>query len=397
MNRITRFVHGRGTVSDAVRHHRSRDGVPSGMLAFSEMRRPVVFWNITYECNLACSHCYIEAQPGAGRGDELSTAEAQALIDDLARMRVPLILFSGGEPLMREDFWELAEHAKVRGIKTALSTNGTLITPDVARRLQDRDVEYVGISLDGACEGTHDALRAMPGSFRRAIAGIKNCAAIGLACGIRVTATRENHHEMAALIDLAKDLGVQRFCVYWLVPSGRGRDLHASMQLTSEQVTGILDLLYRRARETDPQSMEFLTVDAPQDRIYLLNTLKREDLRAYEDMCTLLRYSGVGCSAGDRVANIDPVGNVYPCQFAQLAQLKIGNVREQPFSTLWNDPDNAVLSVFRRKIDLVQGACSRCSSKVACGGGCRIRAYAAYGDLMAEDPFCILSSAGSDP
>jgi Fe-coproporphyrin III synthase len=393
MNRITQFVHGKGTVSELLRHRREpRQPVPSGLLAFTELRRPVVFWNMTGRCNLLCSHCYMEAGPEARREDELTTEEAKALIDDLAGLRVPLLLFSGGEPLVRDDFWDLARYAAEKDLTTALSTNGTLITPEVARNLKDVGVEYAGVSLDGASPETHDRMRGVPGSFERALRGLENCVAVGLKCGVRVTVTRENHTEISDLIDLALAAGVPRFCVYWLVPSGRGRELRAAGRLRPAEIREVLDLLYRRARSLDPGVMEFLTVDAPQDAVYLLSTLRREDAPAYASMCTLLEHSGVGCSAGDRVANIDPSGNVYPCQFAQLEELRIGNIRERRFGDLWNDPLNPVLSLFRTKNERVGGTCGGCSYREICGGGCRVRAFAEDGDLWAEDPLCPLCS-----
>jgi len=394
MNRITSYVHAAGTVSEALRH-RAGDRPPSRMLAFSDIRRPVVFWNITNRCNLRCSHCYIRAGPGQQREDELTTKEGLGLIDDLAGMHVPLLLFSGGEPLLRDDFWDLAGHAKERGLTTALSTNGTLITPAVARRLCDAGVEYVGVSLDGATAETHDRMRNVPGSFDLALSALRNCRSAGLKCGVRVTATQENYTEIPDLIDLSLDAGAERFCVYWLVPSGRGREGYDALQLRSHEIAGLLDLLFEKAHDVDPAAMEFLTVDAPQDTIYLLKKLQEEDLPRYESMCTLLARAGVGCSAGDRVANIDPSGTVYPCQFAQTDELRVGSIRERPFGAIWNDPENPVLSNFRRKKDLVGGACGRCSYRDTCGGGCRVRALFESGDLRGEDPLCPLCREGA--
>lgn len=389
MNRITRYIHAKGTVSEVLRH-RAEGRTPSGTLAFSDIRRPVVFWNITNRCNLLCSHCYIRAGPGRQREGELTTEEGLRLIDDLAAMRVPLLLFSGGEPLIREDFWDLAGHAKECGLATALSTNGTLITPAVARRLRDTGVEYAGVSLDGATAETHDRMRNVPGSFDRALLALKNCRSAGLKCGVRVTATRENYAEIPDLIGLSLDAGAERFCVYWLVPSGRGGEGYDALQLRPHEIVGLLDLLYARACDTDPAATEFLTVDAPQDAVYLLKRLQEENLSAYESMCALLACAGVGCSAGDRIANIDPCGTVYPCQFAQMSELRIGSVRERPFSAVWNDPENSILADFRRKKDLIGGSCGICTYRDRCGGGCRIRAYADTGDLWAEDPLCLL-------
>lgn len=391
MNRITQFLHGTGTVSELMRHRRE-EPVPGRLLAFTEHRGPVVFWNMTRRCNLLCSHCYMEAGPGAPREDELTTEEAEGLIDDLVAARVPLLLLSGGEPLVREDFWDLARHARDRGLATALSTNGTLVTPEVARELLRAGVRYAGISLDGASPATHDRMRNVPGSFRLAVRGLESCVAAGLKCGVRVTVTPGNRAEIPALVDLALGLGVPRFCVYWLVPSGRGRTLDGRGRLGANEMRGILDHLHERARRTDPGVMEFLTVDAPQDALYLLSVLQREDAPAHASMCSLLERSGEGCSAGNRVANIDPAGDVYPCQFAQFKELRIGSVRERRFREIWNDPDNRVLALFRETGKRPGGRCGTCPHGDTCGGGCLVRAYAGTGDLRGGDPFCFLGA-----
>ena len=389
MIRITQLVHGTGTVSKAIKHRKvPPHRVPSNMLAFTETRRPLVFWNITNQCNLSCAHCYINASPGAQRGDELTLKEAKAFIDDLADMQIPLLMFTGGEPLVRNDFWKIANYARLKRLKTALSSNGALITKNVAKKIKGLEVEYVGVSLDGASEKTHDTFRNQPGSFRKSVQALKNCVEIGLKCGIRVTITKDNYHEISDLIDLSIQLGVPRFCVYWLVPSGRGRGLYANKQLKHNEVAQILDLLYRKAKEFDPEHIEILTVDAPQDSLYILDKLKKEGSPEYGNAIKLLEYTGDSCSAGDRIANVDPAGNVYPCQFAQLEELRIGNVRQRKFSEIWNDSKNPILSAFRNKTKHLKGKCGVCAYKELCNGGCRIRAYVEYGDPWAEDPFC---------
>ncbi len=388
MIRITQLVHGKGTVSEALKHRkRPPHQVPSRLLAFAETRRPVVFWNITNKCNLACAHCYINARPELDGRDELSLEESKAFIADLAEMRIPLLLFTGGEPLVRKDFWELADYATAKGLKTALSTNGTLITKEVAAKIKALGIEYVGVSLDSAKEETHDAIRNQPGCFKRAVQALRNCAEIGLKAGIRVTITRDNYREIADLLDFSLALNIPRFCVYWLVPSGRGKEIY-NLQLEPQEVARIFDLLYQRARDLNPGKMEILTVDAPQDGVYLLNKLKEDNSQEYGNALKLLEYTGDSCSAGDRVANVDPGGDVYPCQFAQLEEFKIGNIRERNFSELWNDSENPVLAVFREKTKLLKGKCGSCVYKELCGGGCRIRAYAEEGDIWAEDPLC---------
>jgi len=391
MNRITQCMHGRGTVSGVMRHrHKPQADVPSTYLAFSGMYRPVVFWNLTDRCNLSCTHCYSKSGPGRTTEGELSTAEALGVIDDLADMGVPLILFTGGEPLLREDLRELAQHARDRGLKMALSTNGTLITPDVAREIRECGIEYAGISLDGATAETHDRFRNSPGAFEQTIRAFAACKETGLRCGVRVTLTKENYRELEALVDLSLSHEASRFCLYWLVPTGRGIDSYSRLQLDHNDVTEALSLLYRKAKEIDPAAMEFLTVDAPQDCIHLLASMEKDKSEDLADARELLESLKGGCSAGTRVANIDAQGNVYPCQFARSGEFLVGNIRHKPFSRIWADSANPVLARFREKQARFKGRCGKCSYRDLCGGGCRVRAHAVQGDFLAEDPFCFV-------
>lgn len=392
MNRITQCLHGRGTVSSVMQHrYKAPAEVPGRYLAFSENYRPVVFWNLTDRCNLNCTHCYSRSGPDSPTEEELSTDEACGLIDDLAAMGVPLILFSGGEPLLRADIWDLARHAAGRGIRMALSTNGTLITPDIARRIKECGIAYAGISLDGATEETHDRFRNSPGAFRQTVEAFASCREAGLRCGVRVTLNRGNFSELEALIDRAVALGASRFCLYWLVPSGRGTGSYERLQLGSREVTEALSLLYRKAQEIPAGTMEFLTVDAPQDCIHLLASMEAENSPDLADARGLLESLHGGCSAGTRVANIDPRGNVYPCQFARSLEFLVGNIRDRPFSELWSDGTGPVLTRFRDKQARFGGRCSTCRQRELCGGGCRVRAYAVSGDFLAEDPFCYVN------
>ncbi|NMC35273.1 MAG: radical SAM protein [Veillonellaceae bacterium] len=397
MNRITQCMHGRGTVSGVMKHrHKPQGDVPSGFLAFAGMYRPVVFWNITDRCNLSCTHCYSKSGPGRTTEGELTTAEAFGVIDDLADMGVPLILFTGGEPLMRADIWELATHARSRGLKMALSTNGTLITPDIVRRIKECGIEYAGISLDGAIAKTHDRFRNSDGAFDQTIRAFAACKEAGLRCGVRVTLTKENCRELEALVDLSLSLGASRFCLYWLVPTGRGSESYARLQLDRDEVIEALSILYRKAKETDPALMEFLTVDAPQDCIHLLASMEKDGSEDLADARELLESLKGGCSAGTRVANIDTRGNVYPCQFARSPEFLVGNIRDRPFSKIWSDGSNSVLARFRDKQAQFGGRCASCNYRDLCGGGCRVRAHAAEGDFLAEDPFCFIAVNG-DP
>jgi Fe-coproporphyrin III synthase len=391
MIRITRLLNGTGTAGAALKYRNAEPSeVPRPVLAFTETRRPVVFWNMTRTCNLACSHCYINAGPDAAERSpqgELSHEEARAFIADLATIKIPLLMFTGGEPLVRPDFWELAECAKESGLTTAMSTNGTLITRKIAERIKESGIEYVGISLDGANKEIHDAIRNQAGCFDRSVQALKYCGDAGIKTGIRITVTKDNIHEVGPLIDLARNLKVPRFCVYWLVPSGRGGGIY-DKQIPVDEASRIFDTLLKRAEELKDEGIEFLTVDAPQDGIRLLTSLKENGNREYENALTLLQCTGDSCSAGDRVANVDPSGIVYPCQFMQREEFRIGNVREQDFSRIWSDPNNPVLTAFRQKKRLLTGKCGSCGYKDICGGGCRIRAYAHYNDLWADDPLC---------
>jgi len=389
MNRITQCMHGRGTVSGVMKHrHKPQGDVPSRYLAFSGMYRPVVFWNLTDRCNLSCTHCYSRSGPGRTTEGELTTAEAFGVIDNLAAMGVPLILFTGGEPLMRADLFDLAVHARSRGLKMALSTNGTLITPAIARRIRESGIEYAGISLDGAKAETHDRFRNYPGAFDQTLRAFSACKEAGLRCGVRVTLTKENCHELEALVDRSISLGASRFCLYWLVPTGRGNESYARLQLDRAGVVEALDVLYRKAKETDPATMEFLTVDAPQDCIHLLASMETDGSEDLADARELLESLKGGCSAGTRVANIDTLGNVYPCQFARSPEFLVGNIRVRPFSKIWADTENPVLARFREKDVRLGGRCGGCNYRDLCGGGCRVRAHAVDGNFLAEDPFC---------
>jgi len=376
--------------------NREKVGISPQFLAYDQVIRPVVFWNLTGRCNLSCVHCYNASGPAIVSRDELTTAEALAFIDDCAHLKVPVLLLTGGEPLIREDLWLLAEHARSCGIRTALSSNGTLITAGVAEKIKRTGIGYVGISLDGATAHTHDQFRNYDGAFDRAVRAFQHCVDAGVKCGVRVTLTKENLNELGPLIDLSLKIGACRFCMYWLVPSGRGADTYREMQVSEKDITAALDVLYQYAKKIDPSVMEFLTVDAPQDAVHLLEMMEREEVADLPEARDLITSMKGGCSAGSRVANVTQYGDVYPCQFAQIREFYIGSIREKPFSVLYNDSENPVLKRFREKQDHLTGQCRRCSYLTICGGGCRVRAYHETGDMYADDPFCdILARQGN--
>ncbi len=358
------------------------------LLRYSEPQAPLVVWNITRECNLACRHCYLGAMARPAE-DELSGAEARAFMDDLAELGVPLLAFSGGEPLARPDVFELAAYARSRGLPTLLSTNGTLITPETARRIREAGFSYVGISIDGT-EETHDRFRGKKGAFREAVEGIRNLQAEGLRVGLRITVTRLNFDDLEGVFDLALREGVPRVTVFQLVYAGRGKELldwdierEARRQLISWVLEKSL-LLSREGRE-----VEVVTADNYADGVYLYRYIRHAQPERAGEVRELLRLQS-GCRAGERLLNVDFRGEVHPCPYWQSRSL--GNVRERKLSEIWRDSSNPFLQTMRNKAFYLKGRCGRCLYRSVCGG-CRVRAEMAYGDPLAEDPACYLEEA----
>jgi radical SAM protein with 4Fe4S-binding SPASM domain len=354
------------------------------LMQFCNNLRPLVVWNITRRCNLACRHCYLDAQDCAG-GAELSTDQAREFINDLGKMQVPVLLLSGGEPLLRPDLYELIGMANEAGVRPVLSTNGMLITPEVAHAIHAAGIRYVGVSLDGMRD-THDDFRGQTGAFDAAVQGIKNSMAEGLHTGVRFTVNAQNYQDLGPLLDYIRDLGVPRFCMYHLVYAGRG---DAGIDLTPEQSRSVIELLINRTLKYDREGggLEILTVDNPADGISIYEHVQREDPERAEQVYGLLGQHG-GCSAGIKIANVDPEGNVHPCQFWTGATL--GNVVERPLSEIWADESHPLLAALRHREEHLQGICADCAHSAVCGG-CRVRALAVTGDAWAEDPACYLT------
>lgn len=371
-----------GTVSAAL--HQEVAAADPRLMQFCNNLRPLVVWNTTRRCNLACRHCYLDAQDCAGRA-ELSTDQARAFIGDLGKMQVPVLLLSGGEPLLRPDLYELIAMANEAGVRPVLSTNGMLITPEVARDMHTAGIRYVGVSLDGMRD-THDDFRGQTGAFDAAVQGIKNSLAEGLHTGVRFTVNAQNYQELGPLLDYIRDLGVPRFCMYHLVYAGRG---DAGIDLTSEQNRWVIDLLINRTLKYDREGggLEILTVDNPADGISIYEHVQREDPERAKQVYGLLGQHG-GCSAGIKIANVDPEGNVHPCQFWTGATL--GNVLQRPLSEIWADESHPLLAALRHREEHLQGICADCAHSAVCGG-CRVRALAVSGEEWAEDPACYLN------
>ncbi len=379
---LSKMVGGEITVSEKLTY-KSREKIPRKLVEASKKPIPVTVWNTTSRCNLKCMHCYADA--GAKKAGELTTQEAKEFIDDLAEMKVPVLLLSGGEPVMREDITELIAHAKSKGIHVSLSTNGTLIDGETAEKLAEAGVDYVGVSIDGS-EETNDRFRGLKGAFRRAMEGLENAASAGIPTGIRFTVTKFNLRDVPEVIDLLVENEVPRFCLYHLVPSGRA-DFQIDINLKERR--DLMEFLFRKSLELkdSKEKTEILTVDNPADGVFFYLKLKEMDESLAEYALEFLRYRG-GDSSGFRIADIDMFGNVHPNQF--WFDYTCGNIRERRFSEIWLNPEDELLIKLREKEKHINGRrCGRCHFKSICGGF-RLRALRA-GDLWGDDPSCYLS------
>ena len=384
---ISKLYCGQVETSDFLRYGRNSGTLPSHLLQFSKDKKPVVVWNMTQRCNLKCVHCYAHANTLEGQ-DPISTEQAKSFIDDLADFGCPVMLFSGGEPLVRRDLVELASHATKRGMRAVISTNGTLITREKARELKQVGLSYVGISLDGL-EEVHDRFRGVKGAFAKALDGIANCQAEDLKVGLRFTINRRNVQEIPGIFALLKERAIPRACFYHLVYSGRGSAM-IEEDLSHSQTRAALDLIMDETRALFDQGYpkEILTVDNHADGPYVWMRLKKEDPKRAEEVFTLLQYNegnnsgrGFGCVSWD--------GKVHADQFWR--EHVFGNILERPFSQIWDDPSIELLHKLKDKKSYVTGRCAQCRFLAICGGNFRARAEAVYGQEWASDPACYLT------
>jgi radical SAM protein with 4Fe4S-binding SPASM domain len=379
------------TPGDWLRYGRIDGGARPGEVVpeKASARRPIVVWNITRQCNLRCVHCYNDS--GVGKScDEISTDKAKAVIDDLAGFGVPSILFSGGEPLMRQDLFELIEHAVSTGVRTVISTNGTLIEEDKARQIKQLGVSYVGISLDGIGP-VNDQFRGVTGAFERAVRGIRNCRNAGVRVGLRLTLTKRNVQDIEGLFEFFEAEGIERVCFYHLVPSGRGAAI-ADEDLTHEQTREALDCILAKARQLKQsgRATDILTVDNHVDGVYLYRKLLAEGSPRAKEVWDLLTWNGGGLySSGVGIGCIDYNGHVHPDQF--WWHYDLGSIHDRPFSAIWTDPAEPLLKGLRDRRSMIKGRCRLCRYFDACGGSLRVRADALLHDPWAPDPACYLT------
>ena len=378
-----------GTVepSDALRYGRMSSQLPSHLLQFSSDKRPVVVWNVTRQCNLKCVHCYAHAK-NIPFDNELSTMEGKNLIDDLAGFGVPVLLISGGEPLVRKDLPELAAYAVEKGMRAVISTNGTLITPQMAGTLKKIGLSYVGISLDGM-EEINDRFRGVKGAFRSALKGIENCKKAGIKVGLRFTINKINVGEIPELFKLLEEKDIPRICFYHLVYAGRGSKL-VEEDLTHKESRRAVDLIMDLTKRLHDQGKpkEVLTVDNHADGPFIHLRLKKENPERAQEVLELLKMNegnnsgiGIGCISWD--------GEVHADQFWR--HYSFGNVKDRPFSEIWTDTSDPLMKKLKEKKKYAKGRCATCRWLDICAGNFRVRSEAVTGDVWAPDPACYLT------
>jgi len=336
-----------------------------------------VFWETTTGCNLACRHCRrLEVSQALSRHD-LSTEEAEGLIEGIAAVGGgrPVLVFSGGEPLMRMDLFHLAAHAKARGLPVALATNGTLIDAAMAARIVEAGFDRVAISLDGADAPTHDAFRNQVGAFAKALEGFHRLQRQGVSLQVNTTMTQHNLGQLESMDALIRSLVPDAWHLFMFVPVGCGLGIPPEQQLIAWQYEQVLQWLAAKAQTEKP----FIRATCAPQYFRILATQHRlAQHRAASHLSTLTK----GCLAGTGICFVSHTGEVFPCGYLPLA---CGNVRTQSFPEIWER--SAILNTLRDP-DALKGKCGGCEFRLVCSG-CRARAYAtAAGDYLAEEPCC---------
>jgi radical SAM protein with 4Fe4S-binding SPASM domain len=348
------------------------------------MSSPVIVWNVCRHCNMSCPHCYAAAAFRPSRED-LDTGEAMRLLDDLVSCGVRIVIFSGGEPLLREDLFELAAHARQVGIAPQLSTNGVFIDEACAGRLAEAGFAYVGISIDGI-ESFNDEYRGMEGGHDAAVRGLRCAKAAGMRTGLRMTLTARNSEQIGDMLALAREVRADRFYVSHLLYSGRGRKM-AAEDVGRVRVRALLHELFAAAEGMldDGAATRVVTGSNDSDGPLLLRWIEaRHGEGPAAPVRALLRERG-GNSAGEKILNIDHRGHVHPDQFWR--QETLGDVRRDAFATILQHPMRKLLT---ERSEHLTGRCGACDYRELCRGSHRERAIACSGGLWDPDPACVL-------
>lgn len=348
---------------------------------------PIVIWNLIRRCNLTCKHCYSISADKDFPG-ELSTQEVFHVMDDLKAFGVPVLILSGGEPLLHPDIFTIAQRAKAMGFYLSLSSNGTLINETNIEAIVKVGFDYVGISLDGT-PATHDQFRRCPGAFEKALQGVRWCQLYGIKVGIRFTLTQDNVDELPQMLQLVEEENIDKFYLSHLNYAGRGNknrqdDVHHQMTRQA------MDLLIENNWEIlqAGKNREIVTGNNDADGVYLLLWVKHHFPGKFEHIQAKLAQWG-GNSSGVNIANIDNLGQVHPDTF--WWHYSLGQVRERPFSKIWTDTTEPLMAGLKQRPRPLKGRCGQCHYQAICGGNTRTRAYQLTGDPWAEDPACYLT------
>ena len=334
---------------------------------------------LTRRCNLKCIHCRATASETAPEG-ELSTEEYKALIDNVTTFASPILILTGGEPLLRKDLYEIAEYASGKGLRVAVSTNGTLVDEEVAEKLVASGVKSASISIDGSTAEIHDDFRQQPGAFDASIKGMKILQDAGINVQVNTSLTKRNMHDLEDIFDLVKKIDAWAWHVFMLVPTGRG-DADEEL-ITADDYERILNYIYEKNRDED---MEIKPTCAPQYYRIMRQRAAKDKIPVDVEHFGLNARTR-GCLAGMGFVFISYKGEVFPCGYYPK---KAGNVREEPFKKIWEESE---LFNTLRDFDRYKGACGSCGYIKVCGG-CRARAYAITGDDMEAEPFCAFGAS----
>lgn len=378
----------------------------------------LIFWEVTKGCNLRCIHCRASATELSSPSD-LSTRTALGIIEQIVAAANPILVLSGGEPLYRSDIFQLARYATDKGLRVALATNGTLVTREIARMIVDAGVKRVSISLDGADAMTHDTFRGIPGAFDAAVQGLRNLKALGMSVQINMTIARHNAEQLPQVFELAKTLGADALHTFLLVPVGCGVDITAEQMVAPEEYEKMLNWFYDRSmeggielkatcaphyfrvvRQRRVAEHRFAQAAAKAKAVAESGAIGPADMMMPGSTGILLKPQGghpgghpaghpsdmnamtKGCLAGTGVCFISHEGEVFPCGYLPVIA---GDLRKQTFAEIWN---NAEVFQQLRETDNLKGKCGCCEFRNVCMG-CRARAYAATGDYLDEEPFCV--------
>ncbi|MDG6244702.1 MAG: heme b synthase [Methanolobus sp.] len=336
----------------------------------------LIAWETTAGCNLSCKHCRGASTEKKPDG-ELTTKEAFHFIDEIKQMGNPILILSGGEPLVRDDIFQIAEYATEKGLRVAMATNGTLVTPAITKKMRDSGIQRVSISLDGSSPINHDDFRCMPGAFQGAMRGIENLKEAGIGFQINPTITKRNVDEIPAILEMAKNLGADALHIFLLVPTGRGKELEEE-EIPPVEYERILNWFYERQKDA---GIQLKATCAPH---YFRIMRQRAEKEGIEISVKTHGYEAMtkGCLGGTGFCFVSSTGDVYPCGYLPALA---GNIKQQSFRDIW---ENSKVFNDLRDVSKLKGKCGRCEYNTVCGG-CRARAYAATGDYLDEEPYCI--------